>query len=72
MSNAKPRWSKDCEAKFNVVKNGKIIASGRISDAHWNCLEFVWEYDIDYWDPERDNMCTMIGVPEDGLEYINH
>ena len=49
MSNAKPRWSKDCEAKFNVVKNGKIIASGRISDAHWNCLEFVWEYDIDYW-----------------------
>ena len=54
------------------MKNGKIIASGRISDVHWNCLTFEWEYNIDYWDPERDDMCTMIGVPEECLEYTNH
>ncbi len=56
--------------RVNVVKNGKVMVTGTITDTHTNFCTYEQEYDVDY---DKDGKTwTLICVPESAIQAINN
>lgn len=64
----KPRFSEG--EMVRVFKNGKSLFEGKVVCADRNMLTFRWEYDIEHYDADRNDMWTTICVPEENIERI--
>lgn len=56
--------------KVSVIKNGKVFLQGTISDVYQNLCTYDWQYDVDYYNADKECDMTLIGVPEESIELI--
>jgi hypothetical protein len=57
--------------KVIVTRNNGTQIEGTISNWDVNVCTFKTEYDVDYFNPERGTVYTMIGIPKEAIKSIN-